>query len=232
MVELDAGHLGEAELDRSLHPAMAGENSPLLINQHRMGESETANAPRQLCDLAVRMSARIARPGFEVAGRQILNVGGHALLLCYASARPSKRGWTREHSLCARLSDTFKRNFFAACQIPCSPQKIPCSLQKNSLLVPKNSLLCSAAKIQLSHCIKTEMIQKIGSYQTKSSPFRQNRENEGCTLGPNGQGCSGKFAAIGRTPADFPLSRAARGRRGKFRGAATLPVTAFNECEY
>jgi len=130
------------------------------------------------------------------------------------------------------LSDTFKRNFFAACQIPCSPQKIPCSLQKNSLLVPKNSLLCSAAKIELSHYIKTEMIQKMGRIKQKVALFAKIAKTRAVPSAPTGRAVQGKFAAIGRTSADFPLSRAARGKRGKFRGAATLPVTAFNECEY
>jgi len=64
---------------------MPGQDVIVLIDQHRLGEAEAFNAARNLLHLQLRMRARIARPGFKLAGRQVLD-RRHAplLLLCAA----------------------------------------------------------------------------------------------------------------------------------------------------
>src|SRR5436309_15609650 len=56
----DARHLVEAEQMRSEHPAVAGNNAVLFVNQHRVGEAKFAHRGCELRDVLVAVSARVS----------------------------------------------------------------------------------------------------------------------------------------------------------------------------
>ena len=56
----DARHLVEAEQMRSEHPAVAGDNAVLFVDQHRVGEAKFADRGGDLRDLLVAVRARVS----------------------------------------------------------------------------------------------------------------------------------------------------------------------------
>src|SRR5262249_34473142 len=59
--DLDARHLGQAELARRQHAAVAGDNAVLAVDQYRVGEPKLADAAGDLRDLGVAVGPRVAR---------------------------------------------------------------------------------------------------------------------------------------------------------------------------
>src|SRR5580692_6586709 len=56
-------HLGEAEQMRGEHPAVAGDNAVLFVDQHRVGEAKFADRGGDLRDLLVAVRARVSGVG-------------------------------------------------------------------------------------------------------------------------------------------------------------------------
>jgi hypothetical protein len=48
---------------RSKHPAVAGDNAVLFVDQHRVGEAKFADRGGDLCDLLVAVRARVSSAG-------------------------------------------------------------------------------------------------------------------------------------------------------------------------
>jgi hypothetical protein len=60
----DARHLVEAEqIGGEHHPAVAGDNAVLFIDQHRVGEAKFAHRGGHLRDLLVAVRARVSGAG-------------------------------------------------------------------------------------------------------------------------------------------------------------------------
>jgi hypothetical protein len=59
----DARHLVEADQMRSKHPAGAGDNAVLFIDQHRVGKAKFADRGGDLGDLLVAVRARVTGVG-------------------------------------------------------------------------------------------------------------------------------------------------------------------------
>ena len=59
----DARHLVEAEQMRAEHPAVAGDNAVLFVDQHRVGEAKFADRGGDLRDLLVAVRARVSGVG-------------------------------------------------------------------------------------------------------------------------------------------------------------------------
>ena len=59
----DARHLVEAEQMRGEHPAVAGDNAVLFVDQHRVGEAKFADRGGDLRDLLVAVRARVSGVG-------------------------------------------------------------------------------------------------------------------------------------------------------------------------
>jgi len=68
-----ARHGRHPEVARRLDAAMAGQDAVLPVDQEGIGEAEPTNAFGDLADLLSRMSAGIARPGAELANKQVFN---------------------------------------------------------------------------------------------------------------------------------------------------------------
>ena len=68
---LQFGHVGQPDNRHRLEPqefgrrdpAVAGQDSALIVDQHRVGEAKLLDAPGDLADLPVGVLARIARAG-------------------------------------------------------------------------------------------------------------------------------------------------------------------------
>ena len=56
----DARHLVEAERMRGEHPAVAGDNAVLFVDQHRVGEAKFTDRGGDLRDLLVAVRARVS----------------------------------------------------------------------------------------------------------------------------------------------------------------------------
>src|SRR5262244_3989074 len=69
MRELDARHLGHAELARRQHAAVAGDDAVLAVDQYRVGEAKLADAAGDLRDLGVAVSPRVARDRARLPSR-------------------------------------------------------------------------------------------------------------------------------------------------------------------
>ena len=69
----DGRHLGHAELARCQHPAVAGNQRPVLGDQHRVGETELADGAGDLGDLRVRMHARVPGIGHQRVERAVFD---------------------------------------------------------------------------------------------------------------------------------------------------------------
>ena len=61
----DARHLVDAEQMRGEHPAMAGDNAVLFVDQHRVGEAKFAHRGGDLRDLLVAVRARVFGVGYQ-----------------------------------------------------------------------------------------------------------------------------------------------------------------------
>jgi hypothetical protein len=88
-LDANAGHCPQAEELRRLHPAVAGEDCVLNVDQHWAGEAEGPDAVGDLPDLLSGVGARVARPGPETGGVDLLDrLGGegerHVRTLCLA----------------------------------------------------------------------------------------------------------------------------------------------------
>ena len=59
----DARHLVEAEQMGGEHPAVAGDNAVLFVDQHRVGEAKFADRGGDLRDLLVAVRARVSGVG-------------------------------------------------------------------------------------------------------------------------------------------------------------------------
>ena len=68
VLDLQTGHLGQAEECRCGHAPVTGQDGPRLVDQHRRGEAELPDAGGDLPDLLRGMGAGIACPRGE--GRQ------------------------------------------------------------------------------------------------------------------------------------------------------------------
>jgi hypothetical protein len=53
------------------HPAMSGQDHVLLVDQHRVGESESADAVGDLAHLLLRVGPGVSRPGLEGVGGKV-----------------------------------------------------------------------------------------------------------------------------------------------------------------
>ena len=56
------------------HPAMAGKNGAIPVDQHRIGEAERKDTVGDLAQLLLRMGAGIARPGGQCRGGDLLDL--------------------------------------------------------------------------------------------------------------------------------------------------------------
>src|SRR6516225_413970 len=75
--DLDARHLGHAELARRQHAAVAGDDAALAVDQHRIGEPKLADAAGDLRDLGVAVDPRVARVGDQRLDRAQHDLVGH-----------------------------------------------------------------------------------------------------------------------------------------------------------
>jgi hypothetical protein len=66
----DARHLVEAEQTRGEHPAVAGDNAVLFVDQHRVGEAKFADRGGDLRDLLVAVRARVSGVGDQQEGQK------------------------------------------------------------------------------------------------------------------------------------------------------------------
>jgi len=65
MFDEEAGHRRPPEKPCRLHPAMAGQDRLLGVDQHRVQKAEGLDAGRDLLQLLSRMFAGVSRPGLE-----------------------------------------------------------------------------------------------------------------------------------------------------------------------
>ena len=71
----DHRHLGQSQLARGQHPAVAGNDHAVVADQHRVDETELGDRSRDLRHLLLGMGAGIARMRDQSLERPALDVG-------------------------------------------------------------------------------------------------------------------------------------------------------------
>lgn len=71
MLDVDHGHVGEAKQLGGFHPAMPGDDTPVLGCKHGHEEAECRDDPGKFPDLRLAVSARIARCRRQRRDRQV-----------------------------------------------------------------------------------------------------------------------------------------------------------------
>ena len=71
MVDPQAGNGRHPKLAGCLHTAMSGEDGHLLVDQHRVGETEALDAVGDLADLFLRMGAGVTCPRTQGRNRDL-----------------------------------------------------------------------------------------------------------------------------------------------------------------
>ena len=64
---------------RGEHPAVAGDNAVLFVDQHRVGEAKFAHRGGDLRDLLVAVRARVSGVGISAAHRRRTIVSGNVI---------------------------------------------------------------------------------------------------------------------------------------------------------
>jgi hypothetical protein len=73
MLEPNGRHGGKIEQLRGLDPAVAGDDSVVLVDQNWIVEAEGLNARRDLGDLLWRMRSCVTAVGLEIARRTMFD---------------------------------------------------------------------------------------------------------------------------------------------------------------
>ena len=76
VAELDDRHRGEAELARCQHPAVAGDDAVLAIDQNRVGEAELADRAGDQRHLRFAVGARVTSIGDQAPEGPVLDREG------------------------------------------------------------------------------------------------------------------------------------------------------------
>ena len=73
VAELDHRHRGEAELPRRQHPAVAGDDAVLAVDQHRVGEAVLADRAGDQRHLRLAVGAGVAGVGDQARDRAVVD---------------------------------------------------------------------------------------------------------------------------------------------------------------
>ena len=89
----DHRHLGQPQLARGQHPAVAGNDHAVVADQHRVDEPELGDRSRDLRHLLLGMGAGIARVRDQSLERPALDLVGKLQVHCSIDAAGTAGGW-------------------------------------------------------------------------------------------------------------------------------------------